>query len=244
MFTRVAQAVVCLLLSVSSGVWGLGESLTRGEREAVTRYLLSRMLGARHQGDHQGASSIVYPQVRKLGQNVNNELIYTPSPFFRYHINNNTSLSRDSWTMQKNTLMWLTSETYSKDRFCVPWSLVIKYFKPLLAMDDNCAVCEGSIVTGIWISSIICIFEFHHSPLMNILSSHKYFICRTRHCLTQNTMFLPQSPHCQELLGQKLCQSSFPSQVPRPVKSLQMLKVKGLIHCLKALNILVWQYVL
>ena len=92
-------------------------------------------------------------------------------------------------------------------------------------MDDNCAVCEGSIVTGIWISSIICIFEFHHSPPMNILSSHQYFICRTGHCLTQNTMFLPQSPHCRGLLGQRLFQSSFHSQERRPVKSRQMLKV-------------------
>ena len=63
------QVAVFLLVSVSSGVWGLGERLTRGEREAVTRYLLSRMLGAsssqaREQGDHHGASSIVYPQVR------------------------------------------------------------------------------------------------------------------------------------------------------------------------------------
>lgn len=97
----VAQAVVCVLLSVSSGVWGgLGERLTRGEREAVTRYLLSRMLGAR--GDHQAASSIVYPQVREISLNVNND---TPCFFSRYHINNNTSLLRDSWTMQKNTLM-------------------------------------------------------------------------------------------------------------------------------------------
>ena len=161
MFTMETQAVVCVLLSVSSGVRGLGEGLTRGEREAVTRYLLSRMLGARP-GDHQGASSIVYPQVREMGHNVNND---TPCPVFRYHSNNNTSPLRDSWTMQKNTLMWLTSETSSKDRFSVPRSLVIKYFKPQLAMDDNCAVCEGSIVTGIWISSIICIFEFHHSHL-------------------------------------------------------------------------------
>ena len=65
----VAQVAVFLLVSVSSGVWGLGERLTRGEREAVTRYLLSRMLGAsssqaREQGDYHGASSIVYPQVR------------------------------------------------------------------------------------------------------------------------------------------------------------------------------------
>ena len=63
----VTQVAVFLLVTVSSGVTGLGERLTRGEREAVTRYLLSRMLGAREQGDHHGASSIVYPQVRRCG---------------------------------------------------------------------------------------------------------------------------------------------------------------------------------
>ena len=100
MLTMVTQAVVCVLLSVSSPVRGLGEGLTRGEREAVTRYLLSRMLGAR---DHQGASSIVYPQVRNM---VNCRCQYWYTLFlFRYHSNNNTSLLRDSWTMQKNTLM-------------------------------------------------------------------------------------------------------------------------------------------
>ena len=67
LFTMVAQVAVFLLVTVSSGVTGLGERLTRGEREAVTRYLLSRMLGAREQGDHHGASSIVYPQVRRCG---------------------------------------------------------------------------------------------------------------------------------------------------------------------------------
>ena len=67
MVTRVA---VFLLVTVSSGVTGLGERLTRGEREAVTRYLLSRMLGAREQGDHHGASSIVYPQVRRCGLSI------------------------------------------------------------------------------------------------------------------------------------------------------------------------------
>ena len=63
----VTQVAVFLLVTVSSGVTGLGERLTRGERKAVTRYLLSRMLGAREQGDHHGASSIVYPQVRQCG---------------------------------------------------------------------------------------------------------------------------------------------------------------------------------
>ena len=64
----VKHVVMSLLVTVSTGAMGLGEQMTRAEREVVTRYLLSRMLGAsssqaREQGDYHGASSIVYPQV-------------------------------------------------------------------------------------------------------------------------------------------------------------------------------------
>ena len=69
----VKHVVMSLLVAVSTGAMGLGERMTRTEREAVTRYLLSRMLGVpssqardrldREVGDHHGAGSIVYPQV-------------------------------------------------------------------------------------------------------------------------------------------------------------------------------------
>ena len=67
----VKHVVMSLLVTVSTGAMGLGEQMTRTEREAVTRYLLSRMLGvpssqARDRldrEDHHGAGSIVYPQV-------------------------------------------------------------------------------------------------------------------------------------------------------------------------------------
>ena len=41
----VKHVVMSLLVAVSTGAMGLGEQMTRTEREAVTRYLLSRMLG-------------------------------------------------------------------------------------------------------------------------------------------------------------------------------------------------------
>jgi len=69
----VKHVVMSLLVAVSTGAMGLGERMTRTEREAVTRYLLSRMLVVsssqardrldREVGDHHGAGSIVYPQI-------------------------------------------------------------------------------------------------------------------------------------------------------------------------------------
>ena len=72
----VKHVVMSLLVTVSTGAMGLGEQMTRTEREAVTRYLLSRMLGvpssqARDRldsQDHHGAGRLVYPQVGWFGQ--------------------------------------------------------------------------------------------------------------------------------------------------------------------------------
>ena len=73
--TMMQHVALCLIVSVSSGVICLGERLSGAEREAVTRYLLGRMLGLSSTpvmdklpgvtGDHQGAGSIIYPQVRE-----------------------------------------------------------------------------------------------------------------------------------------------------------------------------------
>ena len=81
MFTLVKRALLCLLVAVSTGVTGLGERLTRAERQVVTRYLLSRMLGApptqarldREVGDQHRASSTVYSQVSWFFRQRHNE---------------------------------------------------------------------------------------------------------------------------------------------------------------------------